>query len=614
MDVRQLLLLAGGNSALAKKKVDRLTAQDGDDDPKISGDAVAAYLSKQKAFKNKIKAQEDEARKRRIQARLDASLGKPTRREKKMVEKEKAVNGHFLPGDKRSQDVEKDKMKKDKGKDKGKEKLKESKKQYRYENGERPKSSKSSEHRKRSQTPESSIPKKKMKSDKDRDKSESSKSRDKEKNGENGEKRYRRRIPDNFETSIHEERLKEKERNALLSKEKAKKKAKASSSNPNAGLSFTDLLKLAKNNASSARLADDGTLIVKKKEKVKSYDDENTGKKVKGEYEKIRDMQKKMKKEDSLKRPKQRDSYDESPPSKSKHEYHKSKSKHYENGNDNDYMRKEKKKMNNNGDHHKSDKFSKERSQNDPHSKHNSDHISSSSSKHKQDVSHSKHKSNKDTSRGKYVEDSPSPKRGLIAQTISTKKNGSLSKVKPQRPSGIEAQFRGVKPSGIEAQFMKINQQKSKMKKRLPMPMKDDYEDQFQKEARELARKRKLFEMQRVTGNSNLVEEDVMSDNDYYDLSEEEDEDDDDFIDDSEPVENISKYIRKITGYDRRLYDDSDDDNRHMESSYSQIEKEELRSSRIAREEDRIAALEEAAELAREKAMEEARIKKKGKR
>merc|ERR1712150_370439 len=111
-----------------------------------------------------------------------------------------------------------------------------------------------------------------------------------------------------------------------------------------------------------------------------------------------------------------------------------------------------------------------------------------------------------------------------------------------------------------------------------------------------------------------MGEEDVMSDYDDYDLSEDEDEDDADFIDDSEPVANVSKYIRKITGYDRRLYDDSDEDDRRMESSYSQIEKEEARSSRIAREEDRIAALEEAAELAREKAMEEARMKKKGKK
>jgi len=123
MDVRQLLLLAGGNSALAKKKVDRLTAQENDDDSRISGDAVAAYLAKQKAFKEKIKAEEAEAKKRRVQARLDAALGKPTRKEKKMVEKEKAINGHFLPGDKRSMDAEKAKMK-----ERDKERLKASKK------------------------------------------------------------------------------------------------------------------------------------------------------------------------------------------------------------------------------------------------------------------------------------------------------------------------------------------------------------------------------------------------------------------------------------------------------------------------------------------------------
>ena len=53
-------------------------------------------------------------------------------------------------------------------------------------------------------------------------------------------------------------------------------------------------------------------------------------------------------------------------------------------------------------------------------------------------------------------------------------------------------------------------------------------------------------------GDRNLNEEDIESDIEY-DLSEE-DESDDNFIDDSEYTADVSKHIRRITGYDRRMY------------------------------------------------------------
>ena len=54
----------------------------------------------------------------------------------------------------------------------------------------------------------------------------------------------------------------------------------------------------------------------------------------------------------------------------------------------------------------------------------------------------------------------------------------------------------------------------------------------------------------------------------------------------------------------------SDDSTKGMEASYTQISKEEQRSRRIGDEEDRLAALEEKAELDRERA----RAKKKSRR
>lgn len=73
----------------------------------------------------------------------------------------------------------------------------------------------------------------------------------------------------------------------------------------------------------------------------------------------------------------------------------------------------------------------------------------------------------------------------------------------------------------------------------------------------------------------------------------------DDFIDDEdvEDPADVSKYIKEIFGYDRSRFNDEDDDLSYMESSYSQIEKEENKSAKIARLEDEIEQLKELAEL-----------------
>lgn len=52
--------------------------------------------------------------------------------------------------------------------------------------------------------------------------------------------------------------------------------------------------------------------------------------------------------------------------------------------------------------------------------------------------------------------------------------------------------------------------------------------------------------------------------------------------DDDDPV----LAMRKITGYDPSKYHDDDDDDSNMEATFADIEKEELRSARIARKED----------------------------
>lgn len=73
---------------------------------------------------------------------------------------------------------------------------------------------------------------------------------------------------------------------------------------------------------------------------------------------------------------------------------------------------------------------------------------------------------------------------------------------------------------------------------------------------------------------------------------------DDDFIDDGEGEEvDVSKYIKEIFGYDRSRFCDDDDDLAGMESNFAQIEREEVKSSRIARLEDEIEQLKELNEL-----------------
>lgn len=213
------------------------------------------------------------------------------------------------------------------------------------------------------------------------------------------------------------------------------------------------------------------------------------------------------------------------------------------------------------------------------------------------------------------------PKHGLLVETISVSKNQSLrgiegkngkikhlvNKRNDDRRSGIAAQSRDGKRNiefgGIAAQNRSeggIGAQnkgqigRSKMKKRA-----EDYEDEFEKEEKELAKKRKLFEMRRRTGNMNL-QMDELYDYDDYDLDE--DDEDDDFIDDTGQGGDYSRHIRQIFGYDRRRYDDSDSDLDNMESNWNQIEKEEARSARIAKIEDEYEKMKEEEELEKIKA------------
>lgn len=74
---------------------------------------------------------------------------------------------------------------------------------------------------------------------------------------------------------------------------------------------------------------------------------------------------------------------------------------------------------------------------------------------------------------------------------------------------------------------------------------------------------------------------------DYDDEDEEDsfiDDDDNNFIDNGE-VPDVSQHIREIFGYDKRKYADFDDDDIE-ESSYAQVQKEEMRSAKIGRKED----------------------------
>ncbi|KAH8387810.1 hypothetical protein KR093_009530 [Drosophila rubida] len=55
----------------------------------------------------------------------------------------------------------------------------------------------------------------------------------------------------------------------------------------------------------------------------------------------------------------------------------------------------------------------------------------------------------------------------------------------------------------------------------------------------------------------------------------------DDFIDDGDCEEDISSHIRDIFGYDKRRYRDLDDDDDQMESSFAQVQREELISKKL---------------------------------
>ncbi|XP_039490570.1 protein SPT2 homolog [Drosophila santomea] len=60
----------------------------------------------------------------------------------------------------------------------------------------------------------------------------------------------------------------------------------------------------------------------------------------------------------------------------------------------------------------------------------------------------------------------------------------------------------------------------------------------------------------------------------------------DDFIDDGDCEEDISSHIRDIFGYDKRRYKGIDDDDRGMESSFAQMQREEYISKKLGMQED----------------------------
>ncbi|KAK8738597.1 hypothetical protein OTU49_003957 [Cherax quadricarinatus] len=68
--------------------------------------------------------------------------------------------------------------------------------------------------------------------------------------------------------------------------------------------------------------------------------------------------------------------------------------------------------------------------------------------------------------------------------------------------------------------------------------------------------------------------------------SEEYDSEMDDFIDDGDQEVDFSSEIRRMFGYDRRKYQDDDDDCDDMEASFSQVQKEERISAKIGLKED----------------------------
>lgn len=72
----------------------------------------------------------------------------------------------------------------------------------------------------------------------------------------------------------------------------------------------------------------------------------------------------------------------------------------------------------------------------------------------------------------------------------------------------------------------------------------------------------------------------------YDDEDDEYDSEMDDFIDDGEDVEDVSRHIKEIFGYDKRKYSRVDDDCAGMESSFAQQMREEVVSTKIAIKED----------------------------
>ncbi|XP_037726225.1 protein SPT2 homolog [Drosophila subpulchrella] len=72
----------------------------------------------------------------------------------------------------------------------------------------------------------------------------------------------------------------------------------------------------------------------------------------------------------------------------------------------------------------------------------------------------------------------------------------------------------------------------------------------------------------------------------YDDDDDEYDSELDDFIDDGDCEEDISSHIRDIFGYDKRRYRGMDDDDRGMESSFAQMQREEFISKKLGMQED----------------------------
>lgn len=462
MDFKQLLQLAGDNSAFAKKKLDRLD-QTKRDSVNVSSAAVAKYLEKQKKLREQQKAEEEEARRKRIKARLESNLGK--KKETKQTTRE-AVDKH----------KEKDEV------------------IFKVHESHKVKDKKSHYKEEREHTKRSSNPKHDSKSDKIKT--------------EDGRSKH---------DSDHR-----KEKNRTM-KANPNNKKPLNTPSTSSGLSFADLMKVAKDNAAGIKRAKRCTNTLKRPAPTQHK---------KEMFDPDRNIKTKVRKKDA--------------PVVNNHAKHSSKhgisSSHYklkhQDGRD---VNKQKQKI-----------------------------------KDRNHVEETRLVQKKENPSNQPV------RRGVITQTISSTKT-----MLPHRKSNKT--FKQVKfGGGIAAQNSNRRDKRSA----------NDIEDEFSREARLLEKKRRLFELRRIHGNSQLEEEDLYGD---YDLDED-DEDYSDFIDDSEYAGDVSKHIRSIFNYDRRRYSDSDDDDlAKMESSYSQIEKEEARSSRIAKIEDAYEKMKEEEELSRQK-------------